>query len=118
MSKSQPGLLTLGAFIIIIAVAVILGAATVISWYAVVPLIIALYGCWLIAYAGIRTRNTSKYERSAFSFFGWGILLAAIGFGWTLSYYGMNPIYILAAVLLLLGVLAVVAALKTTQKKA
>jgi len=117
MSKSQSGLLTLGAFIIIVAVVILLALIPVISWYAVVPLIIALYGCWLIVYAGIRTGNPSKYERSAFSLFGWGILLAAIGFGWTMSYYGMNLIYTLVVVLLLLGVLAVVAALKTTRKK-
>lgn len=118
MSKSQPGLLTLGALIIIVAIVIVLGAASVISWYAAIPLIIAFCGCWFLVEAGMRTRNPSKYARSAFSLFGWGMLLAAIGFGWTLNVYGMNWIYTLAVVLLLLGVLAVVAALKTTRKQA
>lgn len=118
MSKSQQGLLTLGAFIIIVAIAITLGAAFNI-WSEVVPLIIAFYGCWLIVVAGIRTRNPSKYPRSAFSFFGWGILIAAIGFGSYLSIGGIiNWIYAFAVVLLLLGILGVVAALKTTRKKA
>ncbi|HVP40410.1 MAG TPA: hypothetical protein VMS95_00445 [Candidatus Krumholzibacteriaceae bacterium] len=117
MSKSQQGLLTLGALIIIIAVTIILGAAFNI-WYEVIPLIIAFYGCWLIIAAGIKTRNTSKYERSALSLFSWGMLLAAIGFGLDFAYRGLPLVYTLAVVLLLLGILAVVAALKTTQKKA
>ncbi len=118
MSKSQQGLLTLGAFIIIVAIAVILGAALNI-WSEVVPLIIAFYGCWLVVVAGMRTRNPSKYPRSAFSFFGWGILIAAIGFGSYLSIDGIIYwVYAFAVVLLILGILGVVAALKTTKKKA
>lgn len=117
MSKSQQGLLTLGALIIIIAVTIILGA-TFNIWYEVIPLIIAFYGCWLIIAAGIRTRIASEYERSAFSLFSWGMLLAAIGFGLDFGYRGLPLVYTLAVVLLLLGILAVVAAMKTTQKKA
>ena len=119
MSKSQQGLLSLGAFIIIVAIAVILGVALENFWPKVIPLIIAFYGCWLVVVAGMRTRNPSKYPRSAFSFFGWGILIAAIGFGSYLSVGGViNWIYASAVVLLILGILGVVAALKTTKKKA
>jgi len=113
------GLLTLGAFIIIVAVVVVAYAANLlVSWLETVPLIVALYGCWLIAESGIRTKNPSKYARSAFSLFGWGMLLAAIGFGLDFNLRGMDLLYTLAVVLLLLGILAIVAALKTTRKTA
>lgn len=116
MSRAQQDLLTLGALIIIVAITILLGA-TFNIWYEVIPLIIAFYGSWLIVVAGIRTRNTSKYERSPFSLFGWGICLAAVGFGLDFALRGLNIIYTLVTVLLLLGALAVVAALKTTAKK-
>jgi apolipoprotein N-acyltransferase len=120
MSKSQQGLLTAGALIIIIAIVIIAAAipSPPISWWEVIPLIVAFYGCWLIVAAGIRTQNPSKYERSAFSLFGWGMLVAAIGFGWDFNVRGMSWVYTFAVVLLLLGILAVVAALKPKPKKA
>lgn len=117
MSKVQQELLTLGALIIIIALIIIASAAALISWWETIPLIIALYGCWLIVTAGVTKRNASKYARSAFSLFGWGICLAALGFGLDFTVRGFPLIYTFAVVLLLLGALAVVAALKTTQKK-
>lgn len=111
--------MTLGALIIIVAIVTIAGAAQLlISWGEAVALIIAFYGCWLIVASAIRARNPSKYERSAFSLFGWGMLLAAIGFGWDLNIRTEgNWLYTLAVVLLLLGILAIVAALKTSSKK-
>lgn len=117
MSRVQTGLLTLGALIIIIAITLIAAATATISWWETIPFIIALYGCWLIVTAGITTRTQSKYARSPFSLFGWGICLAAIGFGLDFYYRGLPLIYTAATVLLLLGILAIVAALKTTQKK-
>ena len=119
MQSWRQEVLTLGALIIIVAVVIIAYAANLlVSLLEIIPLIIAFYGCWLIVAAGIRARNPSKYARSAFSLFGWGMLLAAIGFGWDLNVRGMNWIYTLAVVLLLLGILAVVVALKPSQKKA
>lgn len=118
MSKSQRGLLYLAVFLVIAAVIIIFGELAVISWWEVIPLIIAFYGCWFIVFAGIGTRNQSKYARSAFSTFGWGMLLAAIGFGWDLNVRGLSWIYTLAVVILLLGILGLVAALRTPRKKA
>lgn len=119
MSNQQMGLLTLGAFVIIVAVVIVAFAAgLLLTWLEIVPLIVAFYGCWLIAEAGIRTRTPSKYARSPFSLFGWGMLLAAIGFGLDFNLRGMDMLYTLAVVLLLLGILAIVAAWKTTRKKA
>jgi hypothetical protein len=117
MSKSQRGLLNLAVLLVIAAVVIIFGGLTVISWWEVVPLIIALYGCWFIVFAGVGTRYQSKYTRSAFSTFGWGMLLAAIGFGWYLNVRGLSWIYTVAVVILLLGVLGLVAALRTPRKQ-
>ncbi|MGQ9565172.1 MAG: hypothetical protein ACUVT5_01305 [Candidatus Bathyarchaeales archaeon] len=117
MSNQRMSLLTLGAFIIIIAIVIIAYAAGQLSWLEIIPLIVALYGCWLMIESGVRWKNPSKYARSAFSVFGWGILLAVIGFGLDLTLRGVDLLYTVAVVLLLLGVLAVIAALKTTSKK-
>ena len=117
MAKSQRGLLNLAVLLVIAAVVIILGALKVISWWGVVPLIIALYGCWFIIFAGTGGRFQSKYTRSAFSTFGWGMLLAAIGFGWYLNVYGWSWIYTVAIVILLLGILGLVAVLRTPKKK-
>jgi hypothetical protein len=116
MSKSQRGLLNLAVLLVIAAVVIILGGLAFISWWEVIPLIIAFYGCWFIVFAGIGTRYQSKYTRSAFSTFGWGMLLAAIGFGSDLSIRGLYWIYTVAVVILLLGILGLVAALRTPRK--
>ena len=118
MSKSQRGLLNLAVLLLIAAIVIIVGALKVISWWGVVPLIIALYGCWFIVFAAIGGPFQTKYTRSAFSTFGWGMLLAAIGFGWYLNVYGWSWIYTVAIVILLLGILGLVAALKPPKKKA
>jgi len=116
MSKSQRGLLYLAVFLVITALVIIFGGLVANSWWDVIPLIIAFYGCWFIVFAAVGTRNQSKYARSAFSTFGWGMLLVAIGFGWDLSVRGLSWVYTVAVVILLLGILGLVAALRTPRK--
>jgi cbb3-type cytochrome oxidase subunit 3 len=117
MSKSQRGLLNLAVLLVIAAVIIIFVGLAASSWGQVIPLIIAFYGCWFIAFAGIRNRYQSKYSRSAFSTLGWGMLLAAIGFGSDLNVIGLiSWIYTVAVVILLLGILGLVAALRTPRK--
>ena len=107
------GLLTLGAFIIIVAITLILFSYAYIVLKEVLPLIIALFGAWLIVLAGIRAANPSKYERSPFSTFAWGILILIVGTSWILSIRQvLTPIVAFASVLIVIGVIAVVAALK------
>jgi hypothetical protein len=49
---------------------------------------------------------------------GWGLLLTAIGFGSDLNILGlMSWIYTVAVVILLLGILGLVAALRSPRKK-
>lgn len=105
------GLLSIGVFLIILVISIILyRPLELIGWQLIPPLILALYGCWTIALAGLRASNPQKYERGAFSTFTLGLILIAIGGAWFL--YATNPLYSLAIILLVLGALAITAALK------
>ena len=105
------GLLSIGIFLIILVISIILYTPLeLIDWSLIPPLILALYGCWTMALAGIRTSNPHKYERGPFSTFALGLILMAIGGAWFA--YSIEPLYSLAIILLVLGVLAIAAALK------
>jgi hypothetical protein len=107
----QRGLLSIGVFFIILVIAIILYVPLgLVSLYDVVPLILALSGCWLMVLAGIRASNPQKYERGPFSTFAMGLLLIAVGGAWLFAY--VNWLYSLAVILLVLGALAIAAALK------
>jgi len=81
-----------------------------IDWFLIPPLILALYGCWTMALAGMRASNPHKYERGPFSTFALGLILIAIGGAWFA--YSIEPLYSLAILLLVFGVLAITAAFK------
>ena len=105
------GLLSIGIFLIILVVSIILCTPLdLIDWSLIPALILALYGCWTMALAGIRTSNPHKYERGPFSTFAMGLILIAVGGAWFM--YSIEPLYSLATILLVLGVLAIAAALK------
>jgi len=117
MPRMSLGLLSFGVFVIIVAVAIVVAVQFSLSWGASLALIIALYGGWTIALAGIRIKNPEKYARGAFSIFAWGILLVAVGGAWFI--YSLEAAYWLYSVLLLLivvGILAVVSALRGFRK--
>jgi hypothetical protein len=105
------GLLSIGILLIILVVSIILYTPLgLIDWSLIPALILTLYGCWTIALAGMRTSNPHKYERGPFSTFAMGLILIAIGGAWFVSSFGL--LYSLATILLVLGVLAITAALK------
>jgi hypothetical protein len=111
MAEGRRGLLSMGVFLIILVVSLILYTPLgLIDWPLIPPFIIVLYGCWAIVLAGIRATNPQKYERGPFSTFAWGLLLIAIGGAW--FFVGVNRLYSLAIILLVLGVLAITAALR------
>lgn len=107
-------LLTIGALFVIIVVSVVLSIppGPLTAWWMVLATIIALFGCWLMVLAVMHRSNTEKYGRGAFSFFGWGLLLIAVGGAWFLYYYTYNMVYSLAVMLLVLGALAIAAAFR------
>jgi hypothetical protein len=109
----ERSLLTIGAFFIIVVVSLLLYAlplGLITAWWMVLALIIALFGGWLMVLAGMQSSNPEKYGRSGFSYFGWGLLLIALGAAWFIYVYGW--IYSLALVLLVLGGLAIAAAFR------
>ncbi|RLI20824.1 hypothetical protein DRO54_05265 [Candidatus Bathyarchaeota archaeon] len=110
---TNTGLLSLGMFIVIVAVSLVMYSAGIILWQEILPLIIGLYGCWIIVLAGIKHKNPSKYERGAISTFAWGLLLAVAGFSSILSIRGlMSLLYVVAAVLLVIGILTIAVAIE------
>jgi hypothetical protein len=111
LAESRRETLSIGVFLIIIVVAIILYAAQLIAdWTLIFPLILVLSGCWTLVLAGIRASNPPKYERGAFSTMGLGLLLITVGGAWYL--FAVDPLYSLALILLVLGALAIAAALR------
>jgi hypothetical protein len=110
MAESRRETLSIGVFLIIIVVAIILYVASLIDWTLIFPLVLVLSGCWTLVLAGMRAANPQKYERGAFSTMSLGLLLIAVGGAWYL--FAVNPLYSLALVLLVLGALAIAAALR------
>ena len=110
MAESRRQLLSIGVFVIIIVVAILLVAANVIGWALIIPLILVLSGCWTLVLAAMRASNPQKYERGTFSTMGLGLLMIAVGGAWYL--FAFNPLYSLALILLVLGALAIAAALR------
>jgi hypothetical protein len=111
MAESSRDLLSIGAFLIIIVVAILLFAAGLIDLGLVVPAILVLSGCWALVLAGMRSSNPQKYERGAFSTMGFGLLLIAIGGGWYL--FSVNlALYAMVLILLVLAAIAMAAALR------
>jgi hypothetical protein len=111
MSESRRQLLSIGVFFIVAVVAIVLYAAKAFAdWLNIFPLIFILFGACLLVLAGIRAQNPQKYEREPFGTLEMGVLLMALGGAWLLFKNGF--IYSLALILLVLGVIAIVAALK------
>ncbi len=111
MAESRREMLSIGVFLMIIVVAIMLYAAQVIAnWTLIFPLILALSGCWTLVLAGMRASNPQKYERGAFSTMSLGLLLIVVGGAWYL--FAFNPLYSLALILLVFSALAIAAALR------
>jgi len=105
-------LLTIGALFVIIVISVLLYTPLnlLTAWWMVFATIIVLFGIWMMALAGMQRSNPEKYGRGAFSYFGWGLLLIAVGGAWFM--YAYNWVYSLAVILLALGALAIAAAFR------
>jgi len=108
----ERNLLTIGALFVIIVISILLyvPANLLTAWWMVFAMIIALFGLWLMVLAGMQHSSPEKYGRGAFSYFGWGLLLIAVGGAWFL--YTYNWVYSLAVILLVLGGLAIAAAFR------
>ena len=110
MSESRRQLLSIGAFFLIIVVAILLFATKIITLGLVVPLVLGLFGIWIIALGAMRSSNPHKYERSEFSTMAMGGCLIVLGAAWYLFSFGW--LYSLALILLAIGLIAIAAALR------
>ncbi|MGQ9459909.1 MAG: hypothetical protein ACUVRA_01575 [Candidatus Bathyarchaeaceae archaeon] len=107
MPRRPLGLLSLGVLAVIVAVCLLVKWP---KWDEIFFLVIAFSGVWIVVVAGIRAVSPEKYERGAFSTFGWGTMLIAIGGAWFLA--RINLLYSVALLLIVIGVLAAAAALR------
>jgi hypothetical protein len=110
MSSSDRQLLSVGVFLVIVVVGILLVVAKTIDWGLFVPVVLVLSGCWTLALAGMRAGKPQKYERGTFSTLAAGLGLIAVGGAWYL--FGINPLYSLVLILLLIAALAIAAAPK------
>ena len=110
MSSSDRQLLSVGVFLIIVVVGILLALAGVIGWGLFVPVVLVLSGFWAIALGGIRASKPQKYERGTFSTLALGFGMIAVGGAWFIFSYGW--LYSLVVILLAVAALAIAAALK------
>lgn len=109
MTESRRETLSIGVFLVILVVGIMLYAVGIIDWLLIFPFILVLSGCWILVLAAIRVVKPQKYERSAFGTLSLGLILMSVGGAWYL--FAFNPLYSVALVLLVLGVLVISAAL-------
>ena len=110
MSESRRQLLSIGVFFIILVVAILLFATNIITLGLVMPVVLGLFGIWIVVLGAMRSLNPQKYERSAFSTMAMGGCLIVLGAAWYLFSFGW--LYSLALILLALGLIAIAAALR------
>jgi len=116
VAKKPFELLSIGVFIILIALSLAMFALGVIGLVEVPSLVIALSGVWIMVLSGIQTGRTEKYGRSAFSTFSWGVLISVLGLAWFLYIRQILINFLPVIFLLALGTLIIVAALRYWKK--
>ena len=110
MAEDKRGLLTIGAFFISLVIGILLYIAKVIGWTLIAPVVLVVFGVWMLALAGMSSSSPSKYALSSFVTLSWGLILIAIGGAWYL--FTLNWLYSVVLLLLVFAVLAVAAAMK------
>ncbi len=112
--KGQRDLLSLGVFLVIVVVGILLWQPLqIIDWTSIVPFVVFVSGCWVVVLAGMQSSSPQKYGWDAFTILSWGVLLVAIGGAWFLYYYSW--VYSIIVVLLAFAALAIGAALKRSK---
>jgi 1,4-dihydroxy-2-naphthoate octaprenyltransferase len=112
MNESNRQLLTVAVFLVAIAVGVLLYAAALISWVLILPVVLLVFGCWMLALAYMQSTSPVKYARGAFGTMALGLTMIAVGGAWFLFDITGNALYALALVLLVLAGLGIAAALR------
>jgi len=115
LTRTHLGLMSFGVFLIIVAIWIATWALTIISAADIVPLILLSSGVWTVVVATIRSVKPGENDR-AFGTFGWGMLLIVLGGSLYMVNVGMDPVYTLVFILALVGILAVVTAIRLSKK--
>ena len=113
MAESRNALLSLGVFLIIVVVAIVLFIRGLIDWTLIIPIIMVLSGGWMLVLAAMRGSKTNKYATSASSSAGIGLFLIAVGAAWYAFRFGI--LYSIVIILIVLGAIAIVAAVLTRK---
>jgi hypothetical protein len=110
VAEDKRGLLTIGAFFISLVIGILLYIAKVIDWTLIAPVVLVVFGVWMLALAGMRSSSPSKYALSSFVTLSWGLILIAVGGAWWLL--TINWLYSVVLLLVVVAALAIAAAMK------
>ncbi len=110
MVESNQNVLSLGIFLIILVIGIVLLAIGAIDWTLFVPVILVLSGCLLLGLGAFKPPTTQKYAPSSFYLLSSGLFLIAVGVALYLLRF--NWLYSIALVLLVLGGVAIAAGMK------
>jgi hypothetical protein len=111
-NDSSRQLLSVGVFFIAVVVAILLWATNLIDWTLTFPVVMLVFGCWMLALAAMQSNKPIKYAQGPFGTAALGVALIAVGGGWFLLSITGNILYALALVLIVVAALAIAAALR------
>jgi hypothetical protein len=111
-SESSRQLLSVGVFFIAVVIAILLWATNAINWTLTFPVIMLVFGCWLLVLGNMQSNKPIKYARGPFATMALGLCLIAIGGGWFMLAFTGSFLYALALVLIVVAALVIAAALK------
>ena len=114
MVRLRIGLLSLGVFLIIVAVWIAALISGIIIVENLISMILLSCGLWIVVVAGFKA-FMMKQPDGAFSIFGWGTLLIVVGGSLYMVSMGMNPVYTVVFVLAIIGALTVIATVRSTR---
>lgn len=117
MPKRPLGVFSIGILILILAISVSLRAANILyNIPEVFSLAFLLFGLWVMVLAGIRAYGPETYGHGAFNIFSGGVLIMVFGVVWFLYLRELLIGYLLAVLLLVVGILVAVAGLRAWRK--
>ncbi|MBS7656544.1 MAG: hypothetical protein QXI71_02985 [Candidatus Bathyarchaeia archaeon] len=116
MTELSFSILSYGIFFVIVAVSLAFSASGFIGLLEAPSIIAMLSGLWIIALAALQQGRQDRYARSAFSIFSWGLIISTLGLTWFLYGRQFFVNYLPVLPLLVIGILAIIAALRHMKK--
>ena len=111
-------IITIGVAVLALGLSVVLHLFGLITIWELVPMFLTIISMWIIATAGIKAMSkTSPYERQPFSTAGLGLVILAVGASWWLYARGMELVYVVLTLTLVIGVLIIVAGIREWTKR-